>query len=72
MRSIGPTGDFPNGQLNKEDDGGIRIAVYIENKTVMINFGKAVHWIGLDAGATRGLIKLLSEKLEEIDPCLRW
>jgi hypothetical protein len=43
----GPTGDFPAGKLNDEDEGGLRIAVGSERGNVVIAFGKPVAWIGM-------------------------
>ena len=47
----GPTGDFPHGELNDDDEGGVQIAVGQENGKVVVKFGKPVAWIGLDADA---------------------
>lgn len=45
---FGPTGDFPRGKLNPDDEGGLNIGVTKdEHGTVIINFGKSVEWIGL-------------------------
>lgn len=43
----GPTGDFPRGRLNADDEGGLRIAIGGENGNVVMAFGKDVAWIGL-------------------------
>lgn len=46
----GPTGDFPDGKLKDDDQGGIAVAVGVspaDGKSVIINFGKPVAWIGL-------------------------
>jgi hypothetical protein len=50
-RDLGPTGDFPHGKLNADDEGGLMIAIshaeYPAGETVMIQFGTKVSWIGL-------------------------
>lgn len=47
-KQIGPTGDFPAGRkLNNEDEGGLAIALTVEDGVVMIRFGKPVAWIGM-------------------------
>jgi hypothetical protein len=44
---IGPTKDFPRGKLNKDDEGGLKIAIHQEGDVVRIDFGKKIAWIGL-------------------------
>ena len=47
--SLGPTGEFPQGQLNDQDEGGLNIAIGSTGAgTVMLDFGTPVAWIGLD------------------------
>lgn len=43
---LGATGSFPNGKLNANDEGEIAIGITKSNGTVVIDFGKPVHWIG--------------------------
>lgn len=46
LNQLGPTGRFPDGQLNDNDEGEIQIAINTEGGKVVINFGKPVAWIG--------------------------
>ena len=48
-RPIGATGDFPQGQLSDDDQGGIRMGIAYDrlNGIVRIEFGKPVAWLGL-------------------------
>jgi hypothetical protein len=48
-RTLGPTGDFPHGKLNPDDEGGLNIAIGsdADGKNVVIRFGKEVAWIAL-------------------------
>lgn len=48
--TIGPTGDYPNGKLNQDDEGGINIGMTIENGAVVVAFSKPVTWLGLGPG----------------------
>jgi hypothetical protein len=57
--SIGPTGDFPRGKFNADDEGGLCFAVGHQDKTVIVNFGKPVKWIGLDANGAMELAELI-------------
>ena len=44
---LGPTGDFPLGKLNPDDEGGLKLAISQEKGVVRIDFGKPTAWIGL-------------------------
>lgn len=47
---LGPTNDFPQGQMGPQDEGGIRISIAInEYGRIIVDFAKPVAWIGLDA-----------------------
>jgi hypothetical protein len=47
--ATGPTGDFPYGKVNQDDEGETRVAVAgdRETETVFIDFGKPTAWIGM-------------------------
>ena len=45
---LGATGEFPQGKLNQDDEGGLIVAVAVENGKVLVRFGKEVAWIGLE------------------------
>ena len=46
---LGATGEFPQGKLNADDEGGIICAVSIEGDKVRIDFGpKAIAWVSID------------------------
>jgi hypothetical protein len=48
MSKLGGTGDFPRGKLNASDEGGLQLAIGVKDRTVIIDFGKSVVWLGLD------------------------
>ncbi len=56
---LGPTGDFPQGKLSKNDEGGITFAVGVRNQKVVIDFGNPVAWIGMDPGQAVALAQTL-------------
>jgi hypothetical protein len=64
---LGATGRFPQGQLNPDDEGEIRVAVAADPKQqkVIIDFGKRVAWIGFDAAQATELGELLIAKAME-------
>lgn len=43
----GATGEYPRGKFNADDEGGLAIGVARQDKTVIVNFGKPVAWLGL-------------------------
>jgi len=44
--TLGATGKFPEGKLNENDEGEIKIGVTSMDGKVVIEFGKSVQWIG--------------------------
>jgi hypothetical protein len=56
-RLTGATGDHPQGKLNREDEGGLRmgVAADIRNGVVRVDFGKPVAWLGLDKATALAL-----------------
>lgn len=44
----GPTGDYPDGVLNDEDEGGLMMAIKVEDGKVRLDFGKPIAWFALD------------------------
>jgi hypothetical protein len=65
---IGPTGDFPEGKLNEDDEGGLQMRVGSDpkNNKVILDFGSPVHWIGLDPEGAQDLARLLSEAANKL------
>ena len=43
----GATGDFPEGQLTKDDEGAIQFAIGSKGDKVVIDFGTQVHWLAM-------------------------
>lgn len=43
----GALGDFPQGQLTKDDEGAIRFAIGSKDGKVVIDFGTQVHWLAM-------------------------
>lgn len=61
-RKLGATGQYPRGQLTHADEGEIQFAIGSDPRTgkVIIDFGKPVAWLGMDAAdAERLAAKLL-------------
>jgi hypothetical protein len=47
--TFGATGKFPDGSIDKTDEGEIIFSLSSHRSKVIINFGKPVSWLGLDA-----------------------
>lgn len=60
----GPTGRYPMGKLNEDDEGEITIAVAADPKTqrIIIDLGKPVAWIGFTAEQAVELADVLTKK----------
>lgn len=54
-KPTGATGDFPQGKLNADDEGGLRIAIGVKDGAIMVDFGKPTAWIALDPGTAEAL-----------------
>lgn len=65
-RALGATGDFPRGKLNADDEGGLRLAIGVKDKTVMIVFGKEVAWLGLGKQEALDFAETIRTRAEEI------
>lgn len=69
-RSVGATGDHPQGRLNADDQGGLRIGIAVDprNGVVRVEFGKPVAWLGLDRGTALALADNLRKHAETLNP----
>lgn len=61
---LGPTGEFPEGKIHEDDEGGLNMAVGHKGELVFINFGKPVQWIGMNPSEALQLAKLITEHAE--------
>ncbi len=46
---FGATGMYPQGHLNDDDEGELRLGIGQSEGKVIINFGKSITWIAFDA-----------------------
>lgn len=58
---------YPRGKLNKNDEGAAVIKIFSEDKTVIIDFGKDIKWIGFDKDTAIKIAHALLEHANEID-----
>lgn len=63
----GPTGDFPQGKLNEDDEGGLQIGVTTESGKVVIEFGIPVRWVAMAPDQAIELAKIITQRAEAIN-----
>jgi hypothetical protein len=66
--NLGATGQYPEGRYGPHDEGEIKFAVAADapNQKVLIEFGKPVRSLGMNAEQAQGLINMLQAKLWEL------
>jgi hypothetical protein len=62
---LGKTKQFPEGMLNKHDEGEIRLAIGQKDGKVVIDFGTPVAWIGFTAEQADDIANTLREHARE-------
>jgi hypothetical protein len=63
---LGATGDYPQGRLTPDDEGGLCIAIGARDGKVIVDFGKAVSWIGFDPQQALELAASIEKRAREI------
>lgn len=66
MAKLGKTNQFPRGMLNKDDEGELRIAIGMRDKTIIVDFGTETTWIGLDKDTALALADALVSWAQKI------
>jgi hypothetical protein len=66
---LGATGKFPDGKLNAADEGEIRCMIGLNsaNNVLVMDFGKAVSWLGLGKKQVLAMILLLQKWLAKME-----
>ena len=63
----GATGEYPQGMLNPDDEGALKIAVSEEKGNVAIHFGKPVSWLAMSPQQIRDFAITLLRMATKID-----
>jgi hypothetical protein len=65
-KKFGPTGNFPMGKMNTDDEGELQMGVTNDpqNGTVVLAFGKPIAWIGLYPAQARAMAEALIKHAE--------
>lgn len=66
MPKFGPTGTFPRGKFDADDEGALVIGIATRDKTVVINFGSPVAWIGMPKENAIAFAKTILEHAEKL------
>lgn len=63
---LGPTGKFPQGKLNEQDDGEIRIGIAadIAKRRVVVQFGTMVSWFAMPPELAREIAAKIIEQAQ--------
>lgn len=61
----GALGDFPEGQLNKTDEGAIQFAIGVKDGKVILDFGTPVAWVGMNPQQAADVASLLIKRARE-------
>lgn len=65
LQSLGATGEFPQGKLAEHDEGELQFAIGVRDGKVVIEFGKPVHWVGMDRHQAMQLGEMLIAKADQ-------
>ena len=65
LSTIGATGEFPDGKLNENDEGGLQMAIFTKDENLIIEFGKPVHWLGMSKAEAKEFARAILKKADE-------
>ena len=57
---------YSDGKISDDDEGELKMAMYVQDGRVVLDFGKNISWIGFDKKTLRALINGLEEKYKQI------
>lgn len=64
---LGPTGKFPQGKLNANDEGELAFQIGSLEGNVILEFGGPVHWVGLPPKLAREMAAMLVKHADYIE-----
>ena len=67
-RGEGMNDKYPRGKLNADDEGELQMRIGIQDKTIILDFGKQVVWIGLDYYTAMAMADKITKAAEKIKP----
>ncbi len=68
-QKLGPTDKFPQGRINSNDKGEIRMSIFPdeESKVIIVEFGTKLSWIGMPPGQAREMGEALIRHANEME-----
>ncbi len=63
---LGATGEYPEGKLNEDDEGELRLAVGHNEGNVILDFGKPVVWVGLPPDTADAIADMLRKHAQAV------
>lgn len=65
---LGPSGDYPNGKLNEDDEGGLFLQVGMDeqNQIVLMDFGAPTAWIGMTPEDALRVAEMLHDRAVQL------
>lgn len=64
---LGATGEFPEGKLNEDDEGALKLAISNDDNMVRIDFGTPTIWLALAPEDAKRLADVI---VKHADHCL--
>lgn len=66
---LGPTGDFPQGKLKDDDEGGLMVGIAADpaKNMLFINFATKVAWVGLPPKDARAFAAAIVAAADTLD-----
>ena len=61
-KSLGATGQYPDGMIASNDEGGLQFGITVMHERIVIDFGKPIHSIGFTKDEAVNLANYLFEK----------
>ena len=58
--------NYPRGKFSEDDEGALEVSLGIQDKTVILDFGKPVKWLGLAKQDAVNLANSLLEKANQL------
>lgn len=60
---------YPRGKLTETDEGALKIRIGTDDKTktIIIDFGKQIVWVGMDATTARTFARNILRRCDQIE-----
>jgi len=60
--NLGPTNEFPDGKINENDMGELRLGIGTTNDNVVIDFGTSLTWLAFSKQEAIEFARIITEK----------